>query len=219
MHKMSWIVRTVFIGLLLLLLTACTPFAPAEEPTPVPTYTPQPTYTPVPTNTVEPTAIPTYTPLPTYTPVPTYTPEPTATPEPTEAVVPTATPEPTEVPPTSRPVTSAPAPTAVPPTQPPDPCAGVPASVSASVNPSCFQSGTYYNMSIWGFNPNEQIGFWLTDPNGNVVGTVETYNIGPSGGVDFSGLESFGMIPGLWYWVFEGTTSGHQSIVYFKIIP
>jgi hypothetical protein len=27
------------------------------------------------------------------------------------------------------------------------------------------------------------------------------------------------MPPGLWAWVFEGTASHHQSILYFRIIP
>ncbi|MGC8960685.1 MAG: hypothetical protein ACP5OO_13070 [Chloroflexia bacterium] len=48
---------------------------------------------------------------------------------------------------------------------------------------------------------------------------MQTYNIGPTGRADFYGLDSFGMAVGIWYWVFEGTTSHHQSVVYFKIIP
>jgi len=104
---------------------------------------------------------------------------------------------------------------------PPTPgCEDVPADVSGSITPKCGPAGTAFAMSVWGFTPNEQIGFWLTDPYGNVVGTAETYNIGPTGAIDFPATATDpNMDPGLYYWVFEGTSSGHQAILYFKITP
>ena len=75
-------------------------------------------------------------------------------------------------------------------------------------------------MSIWGFAPTETIGFWITDPWGHTYGTVKAYNIGPTGAIDFPPIPSDpSMPPGLWAWVFEGTASNHQSILYFRIIP
>ena len=61
------------LGVVMVILLAC------SDPTPTPTATPEPTATPVPTNTPEPT--PTPTPAPTNTPVPTPTAVPAATEE------------------------------------------------------------------------------------------------------------------------------------------
>jgi hypothetical protein len=111
-----------------------------------------------------------------------------------------------------------------PPSEPPPPaepgCEGVPADVSGSITPKCLSPGESFTMSIWGFSPNEQIGFWLTDPYGNIVGTVETVSIGPEGSFTWPPIPmSDTADPGLYYWVFEGTSSGHQAILYFKVIP
>jgi hypothetical protein len=108
------------------------------------------------------------------------------------------------------------------PAQPPapsDPCADVPEPVSARVRPSkCVKQGDPVVFDIFGFEPNEQIGFWLNAPDGSVVGTVETYSIGPTGAVDGLPLDTLDIPPGLWYFVFKGTSSQHTSIAYFKIL-
>ena len=99
-------------------------------------------------------------------------------------------------------------------------CEGVPADVSGSITPKCGTAGTAFAMSIWGFTPNEQIGFWLTDPYGNVVGTADTVSIGPTGGFDWPSMPTpANLTPGLYYWVFQGTSSGHQAILYLRIDP
>jgi hypothetical protein len=196
-------------------------FGSSAEPTPQPTYQPQPTYTPPPATrilrptekpeaTSEPTVPPTYTPRPTYTVPPTYTPEE----EPTEV-------PPTEVPPTEVPPTQAPPPTPKPPPPTADPCAGIPADVSGSITPKCGYASTRFTMDFWGFWANEETGFWLNDESGPIIGTRNTVNIGPTGSV--SGLwflpSDFDLGPGLYFWVFEGVSSGHQSILYFKVRP
>jgi hypothetical protein len=104
--------------------------------------------------------------------------------------------------------------------KPSDPCADVRDPVSARVRPSkCVNKGASLEIDIFGFEPDEQVGFWITAPDGLIVGTVETLSIGPTGSVD--GLEfDTGDIPqaGLWSIVFEGVSSKHQSIIYIKII-
>lgn len=118
--------------------------------------------------------------------------------------------------------TTPPTPAPPTPTPPVNPCADAPAPVSASVHPSnCVTKGTRVVMGIYGFKPNESIGFWLTSPDGVAVGTVQTYLIGPSGAASGLGLDTSDpvFVPGLWYIVFEGTTSHHRSIVYIKILP
>jgi hypothetical protein len=99
-------------------------------------------------------------------------------------------------------------------------CEGVPADVSGSITPKCGMPGTAFTLSISGFTPNEQIGFWLTDPHGNMVGTVDTVSIGPSGGYDWAPIAiSEHSDPGLYYWVFQGVSSGHKAILYFMVHP
>ncbi|MBI5877057.1 MAG: hypothetical protein HZB53_05345 [Chloroflexi bacterium] len=111
-------IRPTIILMLVLLLAACGPLAPAPTATPVPpTATPvPPTATPVPptaTSTNTPTATATNTPLPTATPTSTSTPTPlppTATPVPPTAtrVPPTNTPRPPTATPTSPPPVNTP---------------------------------------------------------------------------------------------------------------
>ncbi len=158
-------------------------------------FAPQPTPTPVPTNT----PMPTDTPVPTDTPIPTQTPAPTAAPRPTKP------------------------PTAVPPTQPPDPCAGIPADRDGRIEPKCGNRSTRFCMDIWGFTPNEQFGFWLDSDHGIIGGTYQTATMSSDGtysNLCFRPEESWlDLQPGLYWWVFQGVSSGHQSVLYFKVIP
>ncbi len=119
-------------------------------------------------------------------------------------------------------------PTPQPPVQPtpqptpsePGPCADAPAPVNANVRPSnCVKQGTVVVFDIYGFQPNEEVGFWLTAPDGSVVGTVRTVNIGPSGAASGFEFDTADFPPGIWYLVFQGVSSKHTAIVYIKILP
>ena len=72
--------------------------------------------------------------------------------------------------------------------------------------------------SIFGFAPNEKIGFWLNVDDGSIYGDPDNYDIGPdgAGGIDFTLSRT--IPPGMYSFVFQGTTSGHQAIVYFKVL-
>jgi hypothetical protein len=108
---------------------------------------------------------------------------------------------------------------APPPPPPADPCADVPEPVSARIHPGkCIKAGTELSLDIFGFKSDEQVGFWLTSPDGSIIGTRGTYNIGPTGAVDGLSFPTNELSPGIYYWVFEGTSSKHQSIIYFKIL-
>jgi len=95
---------------------------------------------------------------------------------------------------------------------PPDPKNGV-------VHPTkCVQPGVYMFMDFNGFNPNEQIGFWLNSPAGSIVGTKQTYNVGPTGSVkglpwDTKSVQTFGV----WSWVFQGTSPARQAVIYIYV--
>lgn len=118
---------------------------------------------------------------------------------------------PAPAPPAPAPPAPAPAPSA---------CDGIPPPVSATIQPSnCLRNGMLATMSIFGFQPNEQLGFWLTAPDGAVAGTVQTVGIGPTGSADGVPFDVAGLAPGLWFWVFQGTSSGHKAVVYFRVLP
>ncbi|HNP72504.1 MAG TPA: hypothetical protein PKK15_15395 [Kouleothrix sp.] len=110
--------------------------------------------------------------------------------------------------------TAAPAPTPA-----PNPCADVPEPKNARIRPGkCVKQGEVIAMDIYGFQPNEQIGFWLTAPNGAVLGTVHTYNVGPNGAVEGLPFDTKDLDPGLWFWVFKSSTSDYASVIYFKVL-
>jgi hypothetical protein len=106
------------------------------------------------------------------------------------------------------------------PTAAPTSCEDVPEPVNGRIRPGkCNKAGDPIVVDFYGFEPNEQTGFWITAPDGSIFGTRETYNIGPSGSVEGFPLNTTDAPPGIYYIVFEGVSSKHQSIIYFKVIP
>jgi hypothetical protein len=108
-----------------------------------------------------------------------------------------------------------------PPPPPPvqDQCADVPEPVSGRIRPGkCVKQGDPLSIDIFGFKPNEQVGFWITAPDGSIFGTRQTASIGASGGVDGIPIRTTGFDPGLYYLVFQGVSSNHQAIIYFKVL-
>jgi hypothetical protein len=131
--------------------------------------------------------------------------QPTAAPAPTQPPAPPAQPTATPVPPTA------------------DCSQGVPDPKDATVNPKCGPVGTVFLITAHGFNPNESISFWLTDPDQNVLGTPAPVNIGNHPGsfndqFDSSFLSGVSGVDGIWAITYEGKDSHHQSIVWFKIV-
>jgi hypothetical protein len=101
----------------------------------------------------------------------------------------------------------------------PNPCATVPASINATLRPSnCVPAGTQLEIDVFGFQPNEQVGFWITDPDQSVNGTVETVNIGSEGAVFGIPIDTTGVTQGIWAMTFRGVESGHQSVAYFRVL-
>jgi hypothetical protein len=109
-------------------------------------------------------------------------------------------------------------------TPPPPPpsqnaCAQVPNPINANLRPGkCVQAGQVISMDIGNFFPNEEVGFWLTDPYENIVaGTNKTLNIGEEGAQYGLEFDTSDLYSGQWYWVFQGTTSHRKAIVYFLV--
>jgi hypothetical protein len=135
-----------------------------------------------------------------------------------------APPTPTVGLPTATPVAAVPTPTTAPPAPttppaPPDPCADIPPSVNQTVTPRCGERGTTFAFSGGGFQPGELVGVYATRPDGSVNGApfqVEADSAGVVDGVTL-GTGSSSQL-GIWANTFEGTSSGHHSIGYFKVI-
>ena len=115
--------------------------------------------------------------------------------------------------------TAAAAPTPAP--APADPCADVPDPINGRIRPAkCVKADTRMSMDVFGFKPNDKVGYWLTAPDGSVYGTVQTEDIGPTGEVNNLRFSTTDMPAGLWFWVFQSSTDSKQtSIIYFKILP
>ena len=139
-------------------------------------------------------------------------PQPTAVP-----AGPTATPVPAQ--PTA--TTPAPPPAA---TNTPDPCGGLP-----PVNPDvitiptsrCGPAGTTFGWTARGFHANENVGVYITLPDGGVAGAPFQVSTDEDGYV-LDGV-SFGTLPGYplgrYAITFEGVDSHITQIEYFQLIP
>ncbi len=138
---------------------------------------------------------------------------PTATAAP---IPPTSTPAP--VLPTNTPVPAQPTNTPV----PQGPCSDVPASTAnIIIAPSnCAKGGTTFSFIARGFRPGEKAGVYFTGPDQHVYGAPFQVDVDGNGVTDAVGLRTDASFPvGIWAISFEGTTSHHKEIGYFKIIP
>ena len=105
-------------------------------------------------------------------------------------------------------------------------CSGIPDPKDATIKPTnCGPIGTVYEIHIKGFTSGEKISFWLTLPGGEVFGTEQPLDAGNHPGelddeFDSDGLEVLGEDGlGIWAITYQGESSGHQSIVWFKVLP
>lgn len=92
--------------------------------------------------------------------------------------------------------------------------------VSAAVVPKCGPSGTTFLLTVFGFQANEPLSFWYTDPDGNAVGVPSPLPGGHPGRIDNLPIATGpGTIfrDGIWAVTIQGTTSGHQAIGRFRV--
>jgi hypothetical protein len=102
---------------------------------------------------------------------------------------------------------------------------GMPANTAGSVTPACGPVGTVFMIHITGFTPDEKISLWITAPTGQVLGTPRPLDVGHHP-ADLDDVFDSSILPlllpkpdGLWAITYQGEKSGHQSIVWFKIVP
>lgn len=109
------------------------------------------------------------------------------------------------------------------PTVPPgiNSCDGIPPAQKMEVLPSnCAKAGTTFSFVGRGFEPHEQIGVYLTAPDGAVVPAsfqVEADRQGIAGSISFTSQYNFPL--GTYAFTMEGVSSGRIALGYFKLLP
>lgn len=105
-----------------------------------------------------------------------------------------------------------------------DPCANIAAPRFAQADPNCITYGGSFRVSVFNFDPNERISFWITDQTGVTVGAPQQYNVDGSGSgyVDISTIDYFGFTlnPGDYVFVAQDSDQEFEpSIAPFRVIP
>jgi hypothetical protein len=85
---------------------------------------------------------------------------------------------------------------------------------------ACGPAGTVFLFLGHGFTPGEQVGAYVTLPDQSVSGARFQFTADSDG---YAGVASVTTIPGfplgIWAISFEGVTSHHKAIGYFKLRP
>jgi hypothetical protein len=110
--------------------------------------------------------------------------------------------------------------------QPPaaDPCAGIAPPSFASIEPNCVKYGDQFYVELNGFQPGEEVGFWITHENGATVGTSQTIYAdenGLIGGyIDTTNYFGYLLTPANYVFVAQDARREYEpSIAPFRVIP
>ena len=104
--------------------------------------------------------------------------------------------------------------------QPADLCANIAAPRLAIVEPNCVNYGAEFYIEVYGFEPNEPIGYWITHSSGESVGTRTTVRVDEEG--RFGGyLDTTDFLPpGDYVFVAQDADQSREpSIAPFRVIP
>ncbi len=96
----------------------------------------------------------------------------------------------------------------------------IPASINASVTPDSGPPGTTFLFDATGFEPGEQVGIWITAPDGSTFDAGLQGRANDAGSIidDNIALETDDSFPdGIWSFNAEGVNSGNAAIGYFRI--
>jgi len=98
---------------------------------------------------------------------------------------------------------------------------GVPPSQDMQITPgNCGPQGTTFTFLGSGFKPSENVHFWLTAPDGSVLGSPQPFPADNNGDVGPLPLTTDTSYPiGLWSLIVGSVTFQHQAIGYFMLLP
>jgi hypothetical protein len=108
---------------------------------------------------------------------------------------------------------------------PPPPNLNRPPNVSASVSPESGEPGTDFDVTLFGFDPGEEVSIWLTFPDDAVLEAPELAVANENGEAVLFGETPITVFTtnqapaGVWALTGQGMRSGHTSIGYFVVLP
>lgn len=106
----------------------------------------------------------------------------------------------------------------------PPPACDTSGSRNGEARPNSGKPGDTLVFVARGFQPGEEVSYWFTFPDGDVVGTEEplggfTNPDGSIGPIPFQIPEVFGDYPGTYGLTFQGRTSGNTAVIFFCVSP
>ena len=102
----------------------------------------------------------------------------------------------------------------------PGPCEGIPAARFAEIRPNCVKYGQEFYLRFHSFEPNEQIGFWITDESGLTIGTMQTVAVDANGEIDGNIDTTDFLPPGNYVFVAQDANQEREpSVAPFRVIP
>jgi hypothetical protein len=103
---------------------------------------------------------------------------------------------------------------------PPTGDTSVPASQNAVVDPPAGPGGTEFLAIGLGFKPGERVGVYVTAPDQRVYGAPFQVGANDDGSTEPVWFETTSSSQrGVWAMTFEGISSGHKAIAYFRVLP
>jgi hypothetical protein len=120
--------------------------------------------------------------------------------------------------------TPVPSPLPSPKPQPNNACANIAAPVDAYIEPNCVKYGDEFYVEVGGFDPDQSVGFWITDEKGLTIGSTQTVKAdanGELGGfIDTTDYFGYELRPGNYVFVVQDAEGKYRpSTAPFRVIP
>ncbi len=98
-------------------------------------------------------------------------------------------------------------------------CSGIPDNTTMTVTPKCAPAGTRFSLDAYGFTPGEIVTRYYKTPSGQgFSGSSNVLGVGPDGKLATATFVSASDDErGVWSATYEGQTSGHKAVGYFKV--
>ena len=117
-----------------------------------------------------------------------------------------------------------PIPTPVPPTPTPSPvspCEGIAPPQDAFIERNCVKYGEEIAIAIYGFDPHQEVAFWVTGADGETIGAVHTISVDEDGiFVGELSTSDWELVPGDYVFVAQDVEQKYRpSIAPFRVLP
>lgn len=102
-----------------------------------------------------------------------------------------------------------------------DPCANIAPPRFAVIEPNCVREGEEFTVGVYGFQPNEEFSYWITQAGGGTVGGTTTARANEEGYfVGTISTTDWGIPPGDYVFVAQDVRADYEaSIAPFRVLP